>query len=106
MKTKRENECRSPFVIHSRGLYVEKSKWIYIIGVGIVKGFGFQTGAIVTTVVHDSHHLIVVETNDEDMLTAIETIQRVQGGMVIINNGEVLAEISLKIAGLISEQCS
>lgn len=40
------------------------------------------------------------------MLTAIETIQRVQGGMVIINNGEVLAEISLNIAGLILEQCS
>ncbi|QDX91191.1 adenine deaminase [Brevibacillus laterosporus] len=72
------------------------------IGVGIVKGFGLQSGAMATTIAHDSHNIITVGTNDQDMLTAIKTLEEMQGGLVIVENGKVLASLSLEIAGLMT----
>lgn len=74
------------------------------IGLGIVKGFGLQNGAIAATVAHDSHNLVTVGTNDRDLLMAIQTTQSIKGGLVIVQDGEVLASLSLPIAGLMSEQ--
>ena len=69
---------------------------------GLVKGFGLKRGAIASTVGHDSHNLIIIGTNDDDMLAAAEEIRRIGGGEVIIAEGEVLGELPLPIAGLMS----
>lgn len=73
------------------------------IGLGIVKGLGLKSGAIATTVSHDSHNLIIAGTNDEDMRIAVNEIQKMQGGLIIIENGKILASLPLPIAGLMSD---
>ncbi|MDK8181453.1 adenine deaminase [Paenibacillus sp. UMB4589-SE434] len=72
------------------------------IGLGIVKGFALTSGAIASTVAHDSHNLVVAGTNDRDMLLAIETLHRSGGGLAVIKEGQVLASLNLPLAGLIS----
>ena len=74
------------------------------IGLGVVKGLLLKTGAIASTVAHDSHNLVVAGTNDEDMLTAIEAITDMQGGYVIVKNRKVLATVPLPIAGLMADR--
>ena len=74
------------------------------IGKGFIKGFGLKSGAIASTVAHDSHNMIVIGTNDADMkLAAIELVKK-QGGKVVVNNGKVLSILPLPIAGLMSDQ--
>ncbi|NEZ41849.1 adenine deaminase [Paenibacillus alvei] len=70
------------------------------VGLGIVKGFGIQSGAIASTVAHDSHNLVVAGSNDRDMLTAIQALRQMEGGLVVTSGGEVLAAIELPLAGL------
>ena len=74
------------------------------IGLGILKGLGIKTGAIATTIAHDSHNLIIAGTNDEDMLVAAKAIQGIQGGLVVVHNEKVIAALELPIAGLMSER--
>lgn len=74
------------------------------IGLGIVKGLGLKYGAIATTIAHDSHNLIIAGTNDNDMVLAANTIKEMQGGMVVIKEGQILASLELPIAGLISDR--
>ena len=74
------------------------------VGVGFVRGFGFKRGAIATTVAHDSHHLIVVGTNDGDMLQAVRVAVEMKGGGVVIREGETLATMPLPFYGLMSDQ--
>ncbi len=74
------------------------------IGLGIIKGLGLKSGAIATTVGHDSHNLIIAGTNDEDMLMAAKVIERQQGGLTVIKEGKILAFLPLAIAGLMSVQ--
>jgi adenine deaminase len=73
-------------------------------GLGFVKGFGLQRGALASSVAHDSHNVIVVGTNDEDMMVAAVQIVKMQGGLVVAANGQVLATVPLPIAGLMSEK--
>lgn len=72
------------------------------IGLGIVHGFGLQKGAVATTVAHDSHNALVCGTNDEDMLIALDALQEMQGGYVVVADGEVLSALPLSIAGLMT----
>ena len=72
------------------------------IGLGIVHGFGLQKGAVATTVAHDSHNALVCGTNDEDMLLALDALQKMQGGYVVVADGEVLSALPLTIAGLMT----
>jgi adenine deaminase len=74
------------------------------IGLGIVKGLGLKYGAIATTIAHDSHNLIIAGTNDADMALAANTIKEMQGGMIVVKNGQLLASLELPIAGLISDR--
>lgn len=74
------------------------------IGKGFVKGFGLKSGAIASTVAHDSHNMIVIGTNDADMEMAAIELVKSQGGKVVVNNGEVLAKLPLPIAGLLSDK--
>lgn len=72
------------------------------IGLGIVKGLGLTSGAIATTVSHDSHNLMIAGVNDPDMLMASQEIKNMQGGLVVVNDGKVIARLDLPIAGLMS----
>ncbi|WP_078381608.1 adenine deaminase [Sutcliffiella halmapala] len=74
------------------------------IGLGIVKGFQLKQGAIASTVAHDSHNIVAVGTNDEDLLVAIQTLHSVQGGLVIVSQQNVVATLPLSIGGLMSDQ--
>jgi len=74
------------------------------IGLGFVKGFGLKRGAIASTVAHDSHNLIIVGTNDRDMLLACEAIRRIKGGQVVVAGGKVKASLALPIAGIMSDR--
>ncbi len=85
-------------------LVIERHKASGNIGKGFVKGFGLKSGAIASTVAHDSHNMIVIGTNDDDMLKAIKELVKSQGGKVIVKNGEVVAKLELPVAGLMSEQ--
>ena len=73
------------------------------VGLGILRGFDIQNGAIATTVGHDSHNLVVVGDNDADMLLAIDTLEECGGGYAVVSNGVVLAKLILSVAGLMSD---
>ena len=73
-------------------------------GYGFLKGFGIKHGALAQTVAHDAHNLLVVGTDDEDMVIAANRLIELQGGLVAVRNGEVLAEVALPIAGLMSDK--
>lgn len=83
---------------------IERHRATGNIGLGIVQGLGLKNGAIATTVAHDSHNIIAVGTNDEDIKTAVEAVQQINGGLVVIQNGKVLTSLPLAIAGLMSEE--
>lgn len=72
------------------------------VGIGYIKGYGLKSGAIATSVAHDSHNLIVIGTNEDDIALAAETARGMQGGLVVVNRGEVLESLPLPIAGLMS----
>jgi adenine deaminase len=84
---------------------VERHKATGRVQVGLVNGFGFNTRcAVATTVAHDSHHMIVVGTNDTDMAEAANELARMNGGQVVVRAGEVIGAVDLPIAGLISNE--
>ena len=72
--------------------------------VGFVKGFGIKEGAVASTVAHDSHNLVVAGASDEDMITAVNKLVASGGGMVVVREGRSLAQVSLPIAGLMSDR--
>jgi len=82
---------------------IERHHHLHTTGLGIVKGFGLQKGAVATTVAHDSHNALVVGTNDEDMVIALNRLQAIQGGFVIVADGKILAEMPLTIGGLMTD---
>ena len=82
---------------------IERHRATGNIGKGFVKGFNLKCGAIASTVAHDSHNMIIIGTNDEDMYTAAVALIKCRGGKVVVNNGEIISELSLPIAGLISD---
>ena len=74
------------------------------IGKGFVKGYTLKSGAIASTVAHDSHNMIVIGTNDDDMYTAAVELIKSQGGKIVVKDKQVLAHLPLPIAGLISDK--
>lgn len=82
---------------------IERHKGTKKVGVGIVKGFGITDGAIASSVSHDSHNIIVVGDNDEDMEIAVRELIRVQGGYTIASGGKIYETLPLPIMGLISD---
>lgn len=81
---------------------VERHHNLGNIQAAIVKGFGLRSGAVATTVAHDSHNALVLGTNDDDMIVALEALQRMQGGFVIVDNGQVIGELALPVSGLMT----
>jgi len=74
------------------------------VGKGFVTGFGLQRGALASTIGHDSHNVICVGVTDEDIVGAIDTLRRVQGGLVVFADGEAKAVLPLPIGGLLSPE--
>jgi len=83
---------------------IERHKGTGKIGVGLVEKFGLRQGAIATTISHDSHNIVVVGDNDVDMLKAIDALDEMNGGIVIVKDGKVQHELPLPIAGLMTDQ--
>jgi len=84
---------------------VERHKGTGGITRGLVSGFGFTSKcAIASTVAHDSHHMIVVGTDEESMAVAANSLARSGGGLVVVKNGKVIGQVELKIAGLMSNE--
>jgi len=74
------------------------------VGLGFVKGVGLKRGALASSVAHDSHNLMLIGTNDEDMLLAAREVERMRGGLAAVTGGRVLASLALPIAGLMSDR--
>lgn len=83
---------------------IERHRATGNIGLGIVQGLGLKNGAIATTVAHDSHNIIAVGTTDSDIKTAAEAVHSLKGGLVVVQNGKLLASLPLAIAGLMTEE--
>ena len=83
---------------------IERHKNTRHIGIGYLKGYGLKSGAVATSVAHDSHNIICVGANDEDMAFAVNRIARNHGGIVVVENGQILAELPLEIAGIMSDK--
>lgn len=74
------------------------------IGLGILRGLGIKEGAIGTTIAHDSHNLILAGTNDYDMLFTAKELEKMGGGIIVVNKGKILASIQLEIGGLMTNR--
>lgn len=83
---------------------VERHRNTGHIGIGYLQGYGLKEGAVATSVSHDSHNIICVGCNDEDMAFAVNRIAENKGGIVVAKDGAVLAELPLEIAGLMSSK--
>lgn len=83
---------------------VERHKNTHHIGIGFLQGYGLKSGAVATSVSHDSHNIIVVGTNEADMAEAANRVAALGGGIVVWDNGAPLAEVPLSIAGIMSEE--
>lgn len=81
----------------------ERHRYTGHVGLAYVKGYGLKSGAIATSIAHDSHNLIAVGTNDEDMAIAMNRVAALGGGMAVVDQGKVMAELALPIAGLMSD---
>ncbi|MGB3368619.1 MAG: adenine deaminase [Acidaminobacteraceae bacterium] len=74
------------------------------IGLGLVEGFALKNGAIASTVAHDSHNLIVIGDSDENIMLAIEELEKIGGGITTVKDGKVIQSISLPIGGIMSDK--
>ena len=83
---------------------VERHKNTGHIGLGYIQGYGLKSGAVATSISHDSHNIIVVGTNAEDMAFAVNYIVENHGGIVVVDGGKVLASVVLEIAGIMSDE--
>ncbi|MBQ4227605.1 MAG: adenine deaminase, partial [Clostridia bacterium] len=83
---------------------IERHKGTRHTGLGYLKGYGLKSGAVATSVSHDSHNIIAVGASDSDIACAVNRISELHGGLTVIDKGEVKAELPLEIAGLMSER--
>jgi adenine deaminase len=83
---------------------IERHKKTGNIGLGLIRGFGLKRGAVASSIAHDSHNIVTIGTNDGDMYTAIKEVEKMGGGLIVVDQGEVLARLALPIAGLLSDE--
>ncbi len=82
---------------------IERHKATGHMACAYLKGYGLKSGAVATSIAHDSHNIIVAGVSDEDMAMAVNRLSEIHGGMVVVENGEVLAELSLPLAGIMCD---
>ena len=83
---------------------VERHKNTHHIGIGYIQGYGLKSGAVATSISHDSHNIIVVGTNEMDMAAAVNRVVELNGGIVVWDGGQSVAEVPLSIAGIMSDE--
>ena len=83
---------------------VERHKNTHHIGIGFLQGYGLKSGAVATSISHDSHNIIVVGTSEADMAAAANRVVELGGGIVVWDGNTVQAEVPLPIAGIMSEE--
>ena len=83
---------------------IERHKNTHHIGLGFIKGYGLKSGAVATSISHDSHNIIAVGTNEEDIAAAANRVVELGGGIVVWNGGKSVGELPLQIAGIMSEE--
>jgi len=101
-----DGEVRAdPSIDLAKVALIERHRGTGEVQVGFVQGFGFESGSAVgSTVAHDSHHMIVVGTSESDMATAANTLGEIGGGQIVVQDGAVVAQVELPIAGLMSNE--
>ena len=82
---------------------IERHKNTHHIGLGYIKGYGLKHGAVATSISHDSHNIIVVGTSEGDMAAAANRIVENRGGITVMDGGQILGEVALPIAGIMSD---
>ena len=82
---------------------IERHKNTHHIGLGYIRGYGLKSGAVATSISHDSHNIIVVGTSEEEMAAAANRIVENHGGITVMEKGKVLGEVTLAIAGIMSD---
>ena len=83
---------------------VDRHKNTHHIGIGYIQGYGLKSGAVATSISHDSHNIIVVGTNETDMAAAVNRVVELNGGIVVWDGGQSVAEVPLAIAGIMSDE--
>ena len=83
---------------------VERHKNTHHIGIGYIQGYGLKSGAVATSISHDSHNIIVVGTNEADMAASVNRVVELNGGIVVWDGGQSVAEVPLAIAGIMSDE--
>ncbi len=74
------------------------------VGVGYVQGFGLKRGALASSIAHDAHNIIAVGVDDPDIFLAVDTVAQLQGGLVAVAGGEIIAQMPLPVAGILSDR--
>jgi adenine deaminase len=85
-----------------KAVVVERHRGTGRRGIGFVRGFCMKKGALASTVAHDCHNIVAIGTTDEDILTAVEAVESIKGGLVAVRGGKLRASLSLPVAGLLS----
>lgn len=83
---------------------IERHKMTGKVGCGFLSGYGIKAGAVALSVAHDSHNIITVGVNDDEMAFAVEALAKQKGGIVLVKEGKVLESMPMPIAGLMSDQ--
>jgi adenine deaminase len=85
-----------------KAVVVERHKASGRIGIGMVTGFGLKKGALASSIAHDAHNIVAVGVSDSDIFAAIKEVERLQGGLVAVADGQVMASLATPVAGLLS----
>jgi adenine deaminase len=83
---------------------VERHQMTGNVAVGLLKGYGIKKGAVATTIAHDSHNIVAVGVNNEEIMSAIEELIEMNGGVVAVANGNPISRMPLPIGGLMSDK--
>ena len=83
---------------------VERHRGTGNLGMGLVRGFGLQRGAIASSVAHDAHNILAVGREPGELFTAVKAVEALNGGLVVVVDGKTIAQLPLPIAGLMSDQ--
>lgn len=97
-------ECADPAQDLLKIAVIERHRGTQHIGIGYLKGYGLRSGAIATSIAHDSHNLIVVGATDADMAAAANRIVELNGGIVVLDQNRPLAQVPLSIGGIMSDE--
>lgn len=95
---------RNPEVDIVKVAVAERHKGTGNVACGFLKGYGIQEGAVALSIAHDSHNIIVVGVNDEEMEFAVKCLEEQEGGIVLVKNGQIIEHMPMPIAGLMSDQ--